>query len=210
MVSIVLRRHIPILIIWSLFLVLTGHYFFDIGLGTPTSFLKNAAIVITSFTILVGCASYVIRSISRLSNWRKETRLNLSYELFWWVVFLTFLTVAATRGLTSDEYLWLERSFYAPASSGIWAICVTLTVVVIFQKYRVRRLETALFVGGFVFLMFGRSPTIIALIPGSNQVVLKIVDLFETPINKVLLILATFGAMSLAFESLRGRIGGFE
>jgi hypothetical protein len=107
MVSIVLRRHIPILIIWSLFLVLTGNYFFDIGLGTPTSFLKNAAIVITSFTILVGCASYVIRSISRLSNWRKETRLNLSYELFWWVVFLTFLTVAATRGLTSDEYLWL-------------------------------------------------------------------------------------------------------
>jgi hypothetical protein len=105
MVSIVLRRHIPILIIWSLFLILTGNYFFDIGLGAPTSFLKNAAIVITSFTILVGCASYVIRSISRLSNWRKETRLNLSYELFWWVVFLTFLTVAATRGLTSEIFV---------------------------------------------------------------------------------------------------------
>ena len=210
MVSITLRRYGPIILLWMIFLVLSLNYFFDIGLKDISSLIKNGGIAITGFTIITAALSYVMRSLSRIANWRKEPWLNLFFEGMWWIIFVIFLGVAAIRGITSTEYLWLERSFYAPASSGIWAICVILTVVVVFQKYRIRRIETGLFVAGFAFLMLGRSPAILGIIPSSEAVFLKVVDLFETPITKVLLILTTFGALSLAYESLRGRIGGFD
>ena len=83
-------------------------------------------------------------------------------------------------------------------------------IKVIMEKYRIKSLEGGLFCGGFALLMILRTPAILGLIPGSELVATKIVDLFETPITKVLLLLGALGTFSLTVESLRGRIGGFE
>jgi hypothetical protein len=210
MVSIVLRRQIPLAILMTFFVIGTADYFLDIGLSPIASVIKSGGTVITAFTIIVAALSYLIRSLNRIINWKTEGAVNSALEVFGWLILAVFMYTFATKGLASTEYNWLIASFYAPSSSGIWSICVVLTVAVIFQKYRIRSLEGGLFCGGFAFLMLLRTPAILGLIPGSELVATKLVNLFETPITKVLLLLGALGTFSLTVESLRGRIGGFE
>lgn len=209
MVSIYVRRHIPLVILTIVALLLTYNYYTG-ELGVEVSRVRTYGIVAGNFAVLLATTSFLMRSFASITRYLRERAWRwIGLHVYSLAVFATFLGTYLLRGM-AEEYDWLSVSIMNPSYTTSWALTAFYCAAAVYRSWRIRNLETALLVIAAVFSALAQAPGVVAVIPGSDFIGTWLTEVISKGGYRVFTITAGIAATAILIRSLRGRMRGFE
>jgi hypothetical protein len=214
MVSVTIRRYIPMAIVWIVAIIALVDFF--TGTLTDTVGTLSAwGTIVAAGLIVTASISFVIRGIYGIMAWRRgsaeEKKKFYAIETAYAIVLYVILTVIYLfKGSASDEFVFTIVRVLVPSWMAGIAYTASFIAIGIAYHWGVRSVETALFAISTCIALIARAPIIGAVAP----ILLELGDWCEqflwSPVSRTFTIMAGLGALTMLMNMLRGKQAGFD
>jgi hypothetical protein len=214
MVSVTIRRYIPMAIVWIVAIIALVDFF--TGTLTDTVGTLSAwGTIVAAGLIVTASISFVIRGIYGIMAWRRgsaeEKKKFYAIETAYAIGLYVILTVIYLfKGSASDEFVFTIVRVLVPSWMAGIAYTASFIAIGIAYHWGVRSVETALFAISTCIALIARAPIIGAVAP----ILLELGDWCEqflwSPVSRTFTIMAGLGALTMLMNMLRGKQAGFD
>lgn len=210
MVSVYVRRHGPIAIMWVLFLALTANYFTG-ELPAFKGTVLGWASIVAIFMGITATVSFLLRSTASLMESAKKRKVGegLILDAYTLILFAAIVTISLALTMESDAFAWIESWLYIPAEAVAYGFGVIYISAAVYRTWRIRSVETALLVISFILVMIRGTP-VFGSVAGSQDPGIWVATYLAKGPFRVLNIGAGIGILVTLVRALRGRQAGFE
>jgi hypothetical protein len=214
MVSVTIRRYIPMAIVWIVAIIALVDFF--TGTLTDTVGTLSAwGTIVAAGLIVTASISFVIRGIYGIMAWRRgsaeEKKKFYAIETAYAIGLYVILTVIYLfKGSASDEFVFTIVRVLVPSWMAGIAYTASFIAIGIAYHWGVRSVETALFAISTCIALIARAPITGAVAP----ILLELGDWCEqflwSPVSRTFTIMAGLGALTMLMNMLRGKQAGFD
>jgi hypothetical protein len=214
MVSITIRRYIPLGIVWVVAIITLIDFFTGSFRGLVGDFSMWGTIIAAGL-IVTASISFIIRGIYGIMAWRRgsaeEKKKFYAYETGYAIVlYMILMGIYFTKGTSSDEFVFVIIRVLTPSWMAGIAYTASFIAIGIAYHWGVRSIETALFAFSTCVALIARAPITGATFP----VLLDLGNWMEmflwSPVSRTFTIMAGLGALSMLMNMLRGKQAGFD
>jgi len=214
MVSITIRRYIPLGIIW-LVAIITIVDFFTGSLSDIVGNLSAWGTIVVAGLIVTASISFIIRGIYGIMAWRRgsaeEKKKFYVIETAYAIALYVFLFVVyVVQGSAGEWFVFTVVRVLIPSWMAGIAYTASFIAIGIAYHWGVRSVETALFAFSTCIALIARAPITGAIAP----VLLDLGNWMEmflwSPVARTFTIMAGLGALTMLMNMLRGKQAGFD
>ena len=164
MMSITIRRQIPLILISFSVVVITADYFISIGLLTQ---LKDELVrwgtIGAAFAVLYGVSVEVVRNIRLASRQRKPR--DIVYYALYFVFMAVFIGFGARFGIASKEFINVYVRILVPSTFGIELVYGLMLVSAGYRTLRASTLPAVVLMVSALLVLMRNSPMLTTVIP---------------------------------------------
>ena len=214
MVSVTIRRYIPMLMVWIVAIVCV----FDFFTGSLSDIVGNLSAwgtIVAAGLIVTASISFVIRGIYGIMAWRRgsaEERkkfyaIETAYAI---VLYFILFVIYITKGSASDEFVFTIVRVLVPSWMAGIAYTASFIAIGIAYHWGVRSVETALFAISTCVALTARAPIVAASVPQILALGTWMETFLWSPVSRTFTIMAGLGALTMLMNMLRGKQAGFD
>jgi hypothetical protein len=205
--SIVLKKSVPIALVFIVAVIFLASYFvFDVELKSTETMLLNWGIILTAFTLGFGAVNMFMfhgRQVSR------RTKGQWPYSLWLLITLVIFTVVGVAMGATSSQYSWLYNSSYFALSATVYSSLGFYMTSGIYRALRAKNAESVLLLIVGVLELARNAPALAAGIPILIPIDTWLSSIPTTSAQRGIMIGAALGAIALGLRTMIGRETGF-
>jgi len=205
--SLLVRRQLPILIVFVAALLVMIDYFVKIpGTGPAVTDLQNWGIILTAFALGFGAVNLFYLHTRHIS---RRTPGQWPFSIWLLVMIAVFAIVGVALKPTSKEYSWMYNASYFALSATVYASTGFFIASGVYRSLKVRNLEAAvlLLAGGATLLR--NAPVLAANVPLLISLDSWLSAVPTTSAQRGIMIGASLGAIALGVRTMIGRETGF-
>jgi hypothetical protein len=214
MVSITVRRYIPLGIIWIV-AIITLVDFFTGSLSAITANFTSWGTIVGAGLIVTASISFVIRSIYGIMAWRRASAedkkkfyvIETAYAV---VLYFVLFGIYVLKGSASDEFVFTVVRVLVPSWMAGIAYTASFIAIGIAYHWGVRSVETALFAFSTCIALLARAPITGAVFPPLLDLGNWMEQFLWSPVARTFTIMAGLGALTMLMNMLRGKASGFD
>ena len=214
MVSITIRRYIPLGIVWIVAIITLVDFFTGSFRGLVGDFSAWGTIVAAGL-IVTASLSFVMRGIYGILAWRRGSAeekskfyaVETGYAI---VLFFILMGIYFLKGTSSDEFIFVIIRVLTPSWMAGIAYTASFIAIGIAYHWGVRSIETALFAFSTCIALIARAPITGAVFPQLMDVGTWMELYLWSPVSRTFTIMAGLGALSMLMNMLRGKQAGFD
>lgn len=205
--SLLVRRQIPVLIVFVTALLVMVDYFLKIpGTGPVVKDLQNWGIILAAFALGFGAVNLFYLHTRHIS---RRTPGQWPFSIWLLVVLIIFTVVGVAAGATSDQYSWLYNASYFALSATVYSSLGFYMTSGCYRALRARNAEsTLLLIVGAIILMMN-APAFVVAVPIVGEMGSWISAVPTTSAQRGIMIGASLGAIALGVRTMTGRETGF-
>ena len=214
MVSVTIRRYIPMAIVWIVAIIALVDFFTG-ALTDTVGMLSAWGTIVASGLIVTASLSFVIRGIYGIMAWRRgsaeEKKKFYAIETAYAIALYVILTVIYIfKGSASDEFVFTIVRVLVPSWMAGIAYTASFIAIGIAYHWGVRSLETALFAISTCVALIARAPITGAVFPQMLELGDWMEQFLWSPVSRTFTIMAGLGALTMLMNMLRGKQAGFD
>jgi hypothetical protein len=214
MVSITIRRYIPLGIIWIVTIIALINFFTG-GLADVLGNMLSWGTIVGAGLIVTASISFIIRGIYGIMAWRRgsaedrkkfyavETAYAIALYLFLFVVYLV-------QGSAGEWFVFTVVRVLIPSWMAGIAYTASFIAIGIAYHWGVRSVETALFAFSTCIALLARAPITGAIFPPLLDLGNWMELFLWSPVARTFTIMAGLGALTMLMNMLRGKSAGFD
>ena len=215
MVSALLRRQIPIVLVWILTILALVNFFtgsLEEGIGALSAYAST----VTALIVITSSIAYALRTIHDIMLWSrtpKEKRTKEMYiieNIYSLSLFFILMVIFVLTGATSSQFEWVMTYVVIPSFNAGVAYTACFIAIGIFYHWRIRNFETVLFVVATVMVLIGRAPIFGALFPQLPDTGMWIENYLVSPVARMFTLMTSIGVLTFLLSVIRGKAAGFE
>jgi len=205
--SIVLKKSVPIALVFIVSVILLASYFvFADELKSTETTLLNWGIILGAFTLAFGAVNMFMfhgRQVSR------RVKGQWPYSLWLLIILVIFTLVGVFRGAVSTEYLWLYNSSYFALSATVYSSLGFYMTSGIYRALRAKNAESVILLIVGVIILARNAPALAAQFPILVTLDSWLSSIPTTSAQRGIMIGAALGAIALGLRTMIGRETGF-
>jgi hypothetical protein len=214
MVSITIRRYIPMGIIWIVALITLADFFTG-SLSSITGQFTAWGTIVGAGLIVTASVSFIVRSIYGIMAWRRgsaeDRKKFYAYETAYAVaLYVILFIIYVLQGSASEWFVFTIIRVLIPSWMAGIAYTASFIAIGIAYHWGVRSVETALFAFSTCIALLARAPITGAIAPWlldfGNWMELSL----WSPVARTFTIMAGLGALTMLMNTLRGKQAGFD
>lgn len=213
--SLLIRRQIPIALVFILALLVMMDYFLklpplDAGGVSWTSpvvkDLQNWGVILTAFALGFGAVNLFILHSRHIS---RRTAKQWPFSIWLLLMIILFTVVGVSYGATSPQYSWLYNSSYFALSATVYSSLGFYMTSGIYRALRARNVDAVILLvtGGIALLKNAPAVAVNAPIIVSIDSWLNAIP--TTSAMRGIMISAALGAIALGIRTMTGKETGF-
>ena len=214
MVSITIRRYIPLGIVWIVAIITIIDFFTGSFRGIVGDFSAWGTII-SAGLIVTASISFVIRAIYGIMAWRRGSAeekkkfyvIETTYAV---VLYFVLFIIYITKGSASDEFVFTVVRVLVPSWMAGIAYTASFIAIGIAYHWGVRSIETGLFAVSTCVALIARAPIAGAVFPQILELGNWMEMFLWSPVSRTFTIIAGLGALSMLMNMLRGKQAGFD
>jgi len=210
MVSDIVRRTIPAVIVFVVGMVLLAEYFFTVPVLTSVaSNLRTWAVIIFGMTVLFGVLSLLRWHVSRI---RRGSPGGQAFYSAWAIVmFFIFMILGfiLPPRLRNPNYVMMFNAIYLTATAALWSLHGFWATLAGYRGLRARNRYSYLMLLAAVLVILGVAPWGELIWPGFVPINQWIQDTAFQPGMRVMLMTLGIGAIYFAIRTLLGYERGY-
>ena len=214
MVSITVRRYIPLGIIWIVAIIALVDFFTG-SLSEITGSFSAWGTIVGAGLIVTASISFVIRGIYGIMAWRRGSAeekkkfyvIETTYAV---VLYFVLFIIYITKGSASDEFVFTVVRVLVPSWMAGIAYTASFIAIGIAYHWGVRSIETGLFAVSTCVALIARAPITGAVFPQILELGNWMEMFLWSPVSRTFTIIAGLGALSMLMNMLRGKQAGFD
>jgi hypothetical protein len=214
--SLMIRRQIPILIVFVVALVVMLDYFMALPPLDPVSSkswtdaavkaLQNWGIILTAFALGFGAVNLFILHSRHIS---RRTAGQWPFSLWMLAMIVLFTVIGVAFGATSDQYSWLYNSSYFALSATVYSSLGFYMTSGVYRALRARNVESAILLIVGLIVLARNAPALTVAFPILGTAGSWISAIPTTSAQRGIMIGASLGAIALGVRTMIGRETGF-
>jgi hypothetical protein len=214
--SLILRRQIPILIVFVVALIVMLDYFLllpPINPETSKSWtsvtvttMQNWGVILSAFALGFGALNLFIFHSRHIA---RRTAGQWPFSLWMLAMIVLFTVVGVSLGPTSDQYSWLYNSSYFALSATVYSSLGFYMTSGIYRALRARNVESAILLIVGVIVLAMNAPALAVAFPILSDAGSWISAIPTTSAQRGIMIGASLGAIALGVRTMIGRETGF-
>ncbi len=214
MVSITVRRYIPMGIVWIVAIIAIVDFFTG-SLTSVVGQLSAWGTIVAAGLIVTASISFVIRGIYGIMAWRRGSAeekkkfyvVETAYAI---VLYVILMVIYFAKGSASDEFVFTIVRVLVPSWMAGIAYTASFIAIGIAYHWGVRSVETALFAISTCVALTARAPIIAASFPTILALGTWMETFLWSPVSRTFTIMAGLGALTMLMNMLRGKQAGFD
>ena len=204
--SIVMKKSVPILLVFITSLIFLAEYFVFPELKDVVTLLQNWGIILTAFTLCFGAVNMFMFHGKQVSLRAKG---QWPYSLWLLMILVLFTLVGVIMGATSTSYSWLYNSSYFALSATVYSSLGFYMTSGIYRALRAKNAESALLLIVGVIVLARNAPALAAQFPILVSMDSWLSSVPTTSAQRGIMIGAALGAIALGLRTMIGRETGF-
>jgi hypothetical protein len=205
--SIVMKKSVPILIVFITSLILIAEYFvIPAELKDAVTMLQNWGIILTAFTLGFGAVNMFAFHGKQVS---RKAKGQWPYSLWLLFTLVLFTLVGVFTGATSTQYSWLYNSSYFALSATVYSSLGFYMTSGIYRALRAKNAESSLLLIVGVIVLARNAPALAAQFPILVNMDSWLSSVPTTSAQRGIMIGAALGAIALGLRTMIGRETGF-
>jgi len=214
MVSVYVRRQLPISIVYIVTAIVLVNYFTG-SLGTIVANFTAYGLMVSALLIITASISYVIRTVYDILAWRRASpeerkKYYIVENIYALILYFVLVVVYLAYGSSSSHYVFVITRILRPSWMAGIAYTASFIAIGIAYHWRVRSVETALFAFATIMALAARTPLIGAIAPWLSDAGLWMETYLFMPVARVFTLVAGLGSLMMLMNALRGKTAGFE
>jgi hypothetical protein len=205
--SIVLKKSVPIALVFIVAVIFLASYFvFDVELKSTETMLLNWGIILTAFTLGFGAVNMFMfhgRQVSR------RAKGQWPFSLWLLITLVIFTVVGVAMGASSTQYAWLYNSSYFALSATVYSSLGFYMVSGIYRALRAKNAESVLLLIVGIIELARNAPALAAGFPILITMDSWLSAIPTTSAQRGIMIGAALGAIALGLRTMIGRETGF-
>jgi hypothetical protein len=207
MVSVIIRRQIPIILVFITSVIVMADYFLRIpGTGPIVKDLQNWGIILTAFTLGFGAVNLFYLHTRHIS---RRTPGQWPFSIWLLLIIVVFAVAGVTMGPTSGGYSWLYNSSYFALSATVYSSLGFYMTTGCYRALRARNVEAALLLVVGAISLLRNAPAIAVGVPVIIPMEAWLSAIPTTSAQRGIMIGASLGAIALGLRTMIGRETGF-
>lgn len=205
--SLLVRRQIPILLVFVTSLLVMVDYFLKIpGTGPVVKDLQNWGIILAAFALGFGAVNLFVLHTRHIS---RRTAGQWPFSIWLLIVLVVFTVVGVATGATSATYSWLYNASYFALSATVYSSLGFYMTSGCYRALRARNVESVLLLIVGLISLAKNAPALVVAAPiiGDMEAWLSAVP--TTSAQRGIMIGAALGAIALGVRTMTGRETGF-
>ncbi|MDP2901416.1 MAG: hypothetical protein Q8O47_10685 [Candidatus Bathyarchaeota archaeon] len=204
--SIVMKKSVPILLVFITSLIFIAEYFVIPELKGTVTMLQNWGIILTAFTLGFGAVNMIMFHGKQVS---RRAKGQWPYSLWLLIILVLFTLVGVIMGATSTQYSWLYSSSYFALSATVYSSLGFYMTSGIYRALRAKNAESALLLIVGVIVLARNAPALAAQFPILVNMDSWLSSVPTTSAQRGIMIGAALGAIALGLRTMIGRETGF-
>jgi len=205
--SLIIRRQIPIIIVFVISSLVMVDYFLSIpGTGPIVKDLQNWGVILTAFTLGYGAVNLFYLHTRHIS---RRTPGQWPFSIWLLLMVVVFTIVGVSYGATSKEYSWLYNSSYFALSATVYSSLGFYMTSGIYRTLRPRSVESALLLATGVIALMRNAPALAVNAPILISMDSWLSSIPTTSAQRGIMIGAALGAIALGIRTMIGKETGF-
>jgi hypothetical protein len=204
--SIVMKKSVPILLVFITSLIFLAEYFVFPELKDVVTLLQNWGIILTAFTLGFGAVNMFMFHGKQVS---RRAKGQWPYSLWLLIILVLFTLVGVIMGATSTQYSWLYNSSYFALSATVYSSLGFYMTSGIYRALRAKNAESALLLIVGVIVLARNAPALAAQFPILVSMDSWLSSVPTTSAQRGIMIGAALGAIALGLRTMIGRETGF-
>ena len=207
MVSVIIRRQIPIILVFITSAVVMADYFLKIPeTGPIVKDLQNWGIILTAFTLGFGGVNLFYLHTRHIS---RRTPGQWPFSIWLLLMIVVFAVAGVTLGPTSGGYSWLYNASYFALSATVYSSLGFYMTTGCYRALRARNVEAALLLVVGAIALLKNAPAIAVGVPIIIPMEAWVSAIPTTSAQRGIMIGASLGAIALGLRTMIGRETGF-
>lgn len=205
--SVIIRRQIPIILVFITSAIVMADYFLKIpGTGPIVKDLQNWGIILTAFTLGFGAVNLFYLHTRHIS---RRTPGQWPFSIWLLLIIVVFAVAGVTMGPTSGGYSWLYNSSYFALSATVYSSLGFYMTTGCYRALRARNVEAALLLVVGAISLLRNAPAIAVGVPVIIPMEAWLSSVPTTSAQRGIMIGASLGAIALGLRTMIGRETGF-
>lgn len=205
--SVIIRRQIPIILVFITSVIVMADYFLKIPeTGPIVKDLQNWGIILTAFTLGFGAVNLFYLHTRHIS---RRTPGQWPFSIWLLLIIVVFAVAGVTMGPTSGGYSWLYNSSYFALSATVYSSLGFYMTTGCYRALRARNVEAALLLVVGAISLLRNAPAIAVGVPVIIPMEAWLSAVPTTSAQRGIMIGASLGAIALGLRTMIGRETGF-
>lgn len=205
--SVIIRRQIPIILVFITSAVVMADYFLKIPeTGPIVKDLQNWGIILTAFTLGFGGVNLFYLHTRHIS---RRTPGQWPFSIWLLLMIVVFAVAGVAWGPTSGGYSWLYNASYFALSATVYSSLGFYMTTGCYRALRARNLEAALLLVVGAIALLKNAPAIAVGVPIIIPMEAWLSAIPTTSAQRGIMIGASLGAIALGLRTMIGRETGF-
>ncbi|MHA2313714.1 MAG: hypothetical protein ACXACF_00270 [Candidatus Hermodarchaeia archaeon] len=214
MVSITIRRYIPLGIIWLVTIIALVDFFTG-SLSSIVGSLTSWGTIVGAGLIVTASVSFIIRGVYGIMAWRRgsaeEKKKFYAYETAYAIaLYVILFLIYIFQGSASEWFVFTIVRVLIPSWMAGIAYTASFIAIGIAYHWGVRSVETALFAFSTCIALLARAPITGAIFPPLLDLGNWMELFLWSPVARTFTIMAGLGALTMLMNMLRGKSAGFD
>jgi len=205
--SLLVRRQIPILIVFVSALLVMVDYFLKIpGTGPVVKDLQNWGIILTAFALGFGAVNLFYLHTRHIS---RRTAGQWPFSIWLLLMIVVFAVIGVATGPTGPQYSWLYNASYFALNATVYSSLGFYMTTGCYRALRARNAEAALLLVVGAIALLKNAPAVAVGIPVIIPAEAWLSAIPTTSAQRGIMIGASLGAIALGVRTMIGRETGF-
>ena len=205
--SLLVRRQIPILIVFVSALLVMVDYFLKIpGTGPVVKDLQNWGIILTAFALGFGAVNLFYLHTRHIS---RRTAGQWPFSIWLLLMIVVFAVIGVATGPTGPQYSWLYNASYFALNATVYSSLGFYMTTGCYRALRARNAEAALLLVVGAIALLRNAPAVAVGVPIIIPMEAWLSSIPTTSAQRGIMIGAALGAIALGVRTMIGRETGF-
>jgi len=205
--SLLVRRQIPILIVFVSALLVMVDYFLKIpGTGPVVKDLQNWGIILTAFALGFGAVNLFYLHTRHIS---RRTAGQWPFSIWLLLMIVVFAVIGVATGPTGPQYSWLYNASYFALNATVYSSLGFYMTTGCYRALRARNAEAALLLVVGAIALLRNAPAVAVGLPVIIPAEAWLSAIPTTSAQRGIMIGASLGAIALGVRTMIGRETGF-